>query len=455
MSMHLHILGIGGTFMAGLARLAIESGHRVTGSDADLYPPMSTQLESLGVEVHDGYGAEALTPKPDLVIVGNAVSRGNPAVEHLLSAGFDYVSGPAWLKDNVLRGRHVIAVAGTHGKTTVASLISWMLEHAGLAPGFLVGGVGENFGLSARLGAGEIFVIEADEYDTAFFDKRSKFIHYLPRTLIINNLEFDHADIFADLGAIQTQFHHLIRALPREALIIRRCPDKAIDDVLEMGCWSRTMTFGKDPACQWRLNFDSNDADSIGIIPPGGREIQTASPLLGQHNALNTLAAICAVGDAGVSCEKALSALPSFKNVKRRLELKGVRRGVRVFDDFAHHPTAIAATIEALRSSSADGRIIAVMEPRSNTMRMGVHRESLASALEHADHIAVFVGEKLDWDIERVLGVLRHCRVYGETVALAADVAALARAGDQILIMSNGAFDDIHDRILEALDKTP
>jgi UDP-N-acetylmuramate: L-alanyl-gamma-D-glutamyl-meso-diaminopimelate ligase len=452
--MHLHILGIGGTFMAGLARLAVESGHRVTGSDANLYPPMSTQLESLGVEVHEGYSAAALAPAPDLVVVGNAVSRGNPAVEHVLSAGLDYVSGPAWLKDNVLQGRHVIAVAGTHGKTTVASLVSWMLDHAGFAPGFLVGGVVENFGLSARVGAGGLFVIEADEYDTAFFDKRSKFIHYGPRTLIVNNIEFDHADIFTDLEAIQTQFHHLIRTLPREALILRRYPDAAVDAVLEMGCWSRTTTFGRDAACAWRLRFDSNVPESIAISAPDGAEVQAATPLLGEHNAWNVLAAVCAVSDAGLSCEKALAALPSFKNVKRRLELKGIRRGVRVFDDFAHHPTAIAATIEALRSSSAGGRIIAVMEPRSNTMRMGVHRESLAGALEHADEVAVFAAEKFDWDIDRALAVLPRCRVYRNIHALAGDVVSLARTGDQILIMSNGAFDNIHDRILEGLDET-
>ena len=452
--MHLHILGIGGTFMAGLARLAVETGHQVTGSDTGLYPPMSTQLDALGVDVHEGYRTDSLQPAPDLVIVGNALSRGNPAVEYVLSEGLPYVSGPAWLKDNILPGRHVIAVAGTHGKTTVASLVSWMLEYTRRAPGFLVGGVIENFGISARLGAGEAFIIEADEYDTAFFDKRSKFIHYMPHTLIINNLEFDHADIFPDLEAIERQFHHLIRTLPREAAVIRRHSDTAIDNVIEMGCWSRITTFGQDESCAWQFNMAPQNR-TIEIISPERKTIRGVTPLLGEHNAWNTVAAVAAAAEAGVEPDEAIAALPSFENVKRRLELRGVRRGVQVFDDFAHHPTAIAATIAALRAAEGNGRIIAVTEPRSNTMRMGVHRDSLAEALGKADAVAVLVADELDWNIEQTLSALQQCCIYSKIDDLIAEVAMLARSGDRILIMSNGAFDSIHERLLDVLDDPP
>ncbi len=448
--MDLHILGIGGTFMGGLARLAVETGHRVTGSDAGLYPPMSTQLDALGVDVREGYDADHLKPAPDLVIIGNALSRGNAAVEYVLSEGLPYASGPAWLKDNILPGRHVIAVSGTHGKTTVAGLLCWMLEHAHRAPGFLVGGVMENFGLSARLGAGEVFVIEADEYDTAFFDKRSKFVHYMPHTLVINNLEFDHADIFDDLEAIKRQFHHLIRTLPREAAIIRRHPDAAIDDVIEMGSWSRITTFGRQETCAWQFKWEPREG-TLEIAPPDDAPIRAMTPLFGEHNAWNTVAAVAAAADTGLEPTAAVDALPSFENVKRRMELRGVRRGVQVFDDFAHHPTAIAATIAALRSAVPSGRIIAVTEPRSNTMRMGVHKDSLARALSEADVVAILIPPEMEWDIERELSSLTQCRFYSSTDDLIAEVAALAQPGDHILIMSNGAFDNIHERILDLL----
>ncbi|MGR8920835.1 MAG: UDP-N-acetylmuramate:L-alanyl-gamma-D-glutamyl-meso-diaminopimelate ligase, partial [Gammaproteobacteria bacterium] len=349
--MHLHVLGIGGTFMAGMARLAVELGHEVTGSDQALYPPMSTQLEALGIRVFEGYDPAALDPAPDLVVVGNALSRGNPCVEHILSNDLPYASGPEWLERHVLPGRHVIAIAGTHGKTTTTSLTAWLLEATGLAPGFLIGGVAENFGVSARLGSGKAFVIEADEYDTAFFDKRSKFVHYHPRTLVINNLEFDHADIFDDLGAIQRQFHHLVRTMPAEARILRPAPYPAIDEVLERGVWSAVETFGTDAACDWRFRWAAGDPATFALEGPGGVACGSTTPLMGLHNAWNTAAAIAAAASVGVAPGLAAAALPDFASVRRRLELRGRPHGISVYDDFAHHPTAIAATIGALRAT--------------------------------------------------------------------------------------------------------
>ncbi len=437
--------------MAGLARIAVECGHRVTGADTGLYPPMSTQLDALGIEVVDGYGITGLTPAPDLVIIGNALSRGQPAVEFVLSKGIPYTSGPAWLRDEVLLRRHVIAIAGTHGKTTVSSLVTWMLEHAGLAPGFLVGGVLENFGLSARLGSGSVFVIEADEYDTAFFDKRSKFIHYAPRTLVINNLEFDHADIFPDLAAITRQFHHLIRTLPREALILRPQPDPAIDTLLAQGCWSRVATFSNADAADWRFSFDSEASLPLTLTDSAGQVVHAATPLFGLHNAWNAVAATAAVADVGVAPAAALAALAGFANVKRRLECRGERAGVRVFDDFAHHPTAIAATIAALRSRAGSGRIIAVTEMRSNTMRLGVHRETLAPSLAAADEIVILDPGTLSWDLRAAFSALSHCHIHGGIEDVVRTAVSLARSGDCILVMSNGAFDHIHQRLLDAL----
>ncbi|MEQ8663990.1 MAG: UDP-N-acetylmuramate:L-alanyl-gamma-D-glutamyl-meso-diaminopimelate ligase, partial [Gammaproteobacteria bacterium] len=421
--MHLHILGIGGTFMAGLARLAVALGHRVTGADQALYPPMSTQLESLGIEVSEGYDPAALSPAPDVVVIGNALGRGNPSVEHVLSHDLPYLSGPDWLERHVLPGRHVIAIAGTHGKTTTATLAAWMLEHAGLAPGFLVGGVLENFGVSARLGDSPWFVIEADEYDTAFFDKRSKFVHYHPRTLVINNLEFDHADIFEDLRAIQTQFHHLVRTLPGEALILRPQPAPAIDELLARGCWSRVMRFGETPDCDWSFSWEDGDPRRLRLVAPDGTRASADTPLLGLHNAWNVTAAVAAVAAAGVTPAQALAALASFASVKRRLELRGEVRGVRVYDDFAHHPTAIAATIRALRGSLGHGRVIAVLEPRSNTMRLGVHQETLAAALDGAERAFILVPGDLSWDIRAVMAERDEIELHTDSARLLESLA--------------------------------
>ncbi len=449
--MHLHILGIGGTFMAGLARLAVALGHRVTGSDQALYPPMSTQLEELGVVVSEGYDPAVLDPAPDVVVVGNALARGNPAVEYVLSNNLPYLSGPDWLERHVLPGRHVIAIAGTHGKTTTATLATWMLEHAGLAPGFLVGGVLENFGVSARLGDSPWFVIEADEYDTAFFDKRSKFIHYHPRTLVINNLEFDHADIFEDLEAIQTQFHHLIRTLPREAVILRPHPSPTIDELLARGCWSHVQRFGDTAECDWRFEWEDGSAPRIRLTASDGTMAAAATPLLGLHNAWNVTAAAAAVAVAGVAPATALAALADFASVKRRLELRGEVGGIRVYDDFAHHPTAIAATIKALRGSLNQGRVLAVLEPRSNTMRMGIHQESLAAALDGAERAFILVPGDLSWDIRTVMATREEVELYTDSGRLIEAVAREARAGDHVLIMSNGGFENVHQRLLDRL----
>lgn len=450
--MHVHILGIGGTFMAGVARLAVELGHRVTGADTNLYPPMSEQLDALGVRVYNGYDSAALEPAPDIVIIGNALSRGNASVEYVLSNNLRYTSGPAWLYDEVLRHRHVIAVAGTHGKTTVTSIVAWMLEQGGLEPGFLVGGVVENFGVSARLGKGRLFVVEADEYDTAFFDKRSKFVHYAPRTLIVNNLEFDHADIFADLAAVERQFHHLVRTLPREALIVRPTPDATIDHLLAMGVWSRVTSFGQHDSSDWQYVYSGADGQ-LEITAPDGSVTRGMTPLLGAHNAHNVAAALAAVADVGLPPSRALAALAEFANVKRRLELRGRVAEVAVYDDFAHHPTAIAATIAALRPRvAAPGRIIAVSEMRSNTMRMGVHKEALAQAFAAADMTAVLVPADLPWDIADALAPLPAHQIFTDSATLVAAVANWASPGDALLVMSNGGFDNVHGRLLSALE---
>ena len=431
--MHVHILGICGTFMAGVAALAREAGHRVTGSDAAAWPPMSTQLAALGIEVKSGYDPAHLSPAPDAVIVGNVITRGNPAVEHMLDAGLRYVSGPQWLAENVLRGRHVLAVAGTHGKTTASSILAWLLEHAGLAPGFLIGGVPQNFGVSARLGrppAGgdkSHFVVEADEYDTAFFDKRSKFVHYSPRTLVLNNLEFDHADIFPDLAAIERQFHHLVRTVPRSGRIIVNGRDEALARVLKQGCWSELQRF---------------DEGTLGDF---------ASPLAGAHNRLNAVAAVLAAAHAGVPAEQSLEGLQRFRNVKRRLELVGESGGIRVYDDFAHHPTAIEVTIDALKEQG-DGRVLAVLEPRSNTMRLGSVAAALAGSLKAADHAFVYARPDLKWDAQAVLGGLGAKLTVREAVEpLVEDIVRAARPGDRVLIMSNGDFGGIHQKLVAAL----
>ena len=444
---HLHVLGIGGTFMAGLAVLARQAGYRVTGQDGPLYPPMSTVLADAGITVGEGYERLEWADSADTVIIGNALSRGNPAVEATLDRGLDYTSGPAWLARHILRERWVIAVAGTHGKTTTASLVAWLLESAGLAPGFLIGGLPGNFESSARLGRSPFFVIEADEYDTAFFDKRSKFVHFGPRTLVLNNLEYDHADIFPDLAAIERQFQHLVRTVPGNGGIVTNADDAALGRVLARGCWSERIGFGEHAAATHRLQHHEHQwsLDDTPIEPP----------LPGRHNAMNTTAALLAARHAGVPLEQSIAALGGFGGVRRRLEWRGEAGGIQVMDDFAHHPTAIAATLEALRTEHPDDRLIAVLEPRSNTMKQGVHAARLAAALAAADRVFVLADPALDWDVGAALATL------GERGTIAADIDTLvrrigiaARPGDRVVVMSNGAFGGIHDRLLETFRKT-
>lgn len=446
--MHIHILGICGTFMGGLALLARELGMTVTGSDANVYPPMSDQLAAAGIELTEGYDPSQLDPPPDLVVMGNAMSRGNPAVEYVLNKGLPYVSGPQWLSEHVLRGRWVLAVSGTHGKTTTSSLLAWILEHAGMSPGFLIGGVPDNFGETARLGNTPFFVIEADEYDTAFFDKRSKFVHYQPRTLVVNNLEFDHADIFDDLAAIQKQFHHLIRTVPSEGLIISP-REKAIEQVFEMGCWTERQTLGNDG--DWQAVLKNKDGSEFDVQFEG-QSATVSWPLLGQHNVSNALAAIAAARHVGVTLEHACQALSEFAGVKRRLELKGEVDQVRVYDDFAHHPTAIATTIAGLRARIGNRKLVAVLEPRSNTMKMGVHQDSLAQSLIQADRVLLFQDTGLNWSLKQVSDTLGdHVSVFDSVEAIVNTLQKEAAQGDEILVMSNGGFGGIHQKILEAL----
>jgi UDP-N-acetylmuramate: L-alanyl-gamma-D-glutamyl-meso-diaminopimelate ligase len=451
---HLHILGICGTFMGGVALLARALGHRVTGSDANVYPPMSTQLEAAGIELMQGYEASHLQPAPDVVVVGNAMKRGIPAVEYMLDAGLTYVSGPQWLAEHLLPGRHVLAVSGTHGKTSTASMLAWILECAGHGPGFLIGGVPRDFGLSARLGDGSYFVVEADEYDTAFFDKRSKFVHYRPRTLVINNLEFDHADIFDDLAMIQRQFHHLVRTVPRGGLVIHPAGEPAVDEVLEMGLWTPAQTVGDGG--HWSAEWLSADGSAFRVTGPDGAQAQVLWGQSGAHNVQNALSAMAAAGHIGIDAAGSAAALARFGGVKRRMELRGEVRGVRVYDDFAHHPTAIASTLRGLRRKVGSARIIAVLEPRSNTMRLGVHADALAASLEDADQVQVFAPADLDWDAAAALGALGdRLRVSAEVRRIVADVTVEARAGDHVLVMSNGGFGGIHQQLLDALGARP
>jgi len=450
--MHIHILGIGGTFMAGVALLARAQGHRVTGSDRALYPPMSTQLAAHGIEVRDGYQTAHLTPAPDLVIVGNALSRGNAAVEHVLDRGLRYTSGAQWLADAVLPGRWVLAVAGTHGKTSTASMLAWILEDAGLRPGFLIGGIPENFGVSARLGDEPFFVVEADEYDTAFFDKRSKFVHYRPRTLILNNLEYDHADIFPDLAAIQRQFHQLLRTVPGSGLLVVNAADNNLAEVLAMGCWSQVEPF--DASNGFSAEPLSPDAGRFRVSWQGRDQGEVEWPLIGRHNMLNALAAIGAARHAGVPVASALAALRGFRSVKRRLEVIGeARNGIRIYDDFAHHPSAIQATLAALRARADSARIVAVLEPRSHSMRLGVHRDTLAPALAAADRVLLFRPPDLGWDLSRVVAALGpdRARAFDSIDAMVDTLAAELQAGDQVLIMSNGGFGGLPGRLLARL----
>ncbi len=454
--MKIHILGICGTFMGGIALLAKAMGHQVSGSDANVYPPMSQQLEAAGIGLLEGYDPAHLKPAPDCVVVGNAMSRGNPAVEYMLDAGLPYSSGPQWLAEHVLQGRWVLAVAGTHGKTSTASLLAWILEDAGLHPGFLIGGVPLNFGLSARLGNDPFFVVEADEYDTAFFDKRSKFVHYRPRTLILNNLEFDHADIFDDLAMIQRQFHHLVRTVPGSGLIVAPEGDQALHEVLEMGCWTRVERFSPDGHSDWHPAHSSPDGSRFDVVCHGRRAGRVAWGLNGRHNVANALAALAAARHAGVPPAIAIESLASFKSVRRRMELRGEVNGVRLYDDFAHHPTAIETTLAGLRARVGEARIIAVLELRSNSMRMGVHAEQLAPALWAADCVMVHAPPELPLDPERLFaGLGERVQLHPSVAGIVAAVAAEARRGDHLLVMSNGGFENIHQRLLDALAASP
>ncbi len=469
----LHFLGICGTFMGGLALLARQLGYRVSGSDQNIYPPMSTLLESQGIEIQEGYAAEHLQPSPDLIVVGNAMVRGMDAVEYMLNQRLPYVSGPQWLGEQVLRYRHVLAVAGTHGKTTTTSMLTWILEQAGLTPGFLVGGVPRNFEMSARLGGergqpSDYFVIEADEYDTAFFDKRSKFVHYHPRTLILNNLEYDHADIFPDLAAIERQFHHVVRIVPQAGQIVVNGASEALSRVLARGCWSslvrtgwvgEALPPGGDQASvsgtEWQLKAGNAD-DTVDVLHQGQTLGRLPPNVRGRHNAENALAAIAAAAHVGVAPGQSLEALASFLGVARRLERVQVPGHITLYDDFAHHPTAVTRTLETLRAeqsvSGSDARLIAVLEPRSNTMRMGSHGAQLASALTAADEAWLYAPPSLNWDAQAVLGpTLAHLRVHTDVDRLAQALAADLREGDTVVLMSNGAFGGLRNRLRDAL----
>ncbi len=446
--MHLHILGIAGTFMAGLAQLAKAQGHAVSGCDAAVYPPMSDQLAAAGIAVTDGYDPTQLGSRPDLCVIGNALSRGNPLVEHILATDLPYVSGPQWLGEQVLPGRHVLAVAGTHGKTTTASLLAWILQHAGLEPGFLIGGVPQNFGVSARLGSGP-FVVEADEYDTAFFDKRAKFLHYRPRTAILNNLEYDHADIYPDLAAIEWQFHQLLRTVPGNGRVIVNAADTNLARVLERGCW--TPVTGVGPGGQWQATPLTPDASRFELIVAGESVGVAEWSLAGMHNLHNALAALAAAAEVGVRPAQGLAALGGFRNVRRRLEVVAQENGVTVYDDFAHHPTAIAATVAALRGRVGAARILAVVDLRSNSMRAGAHRAGLAAALADDDLALLHCAQPLAWDVDEVLRDLPRSGGFFSDADTLVEALSVARPGDHVLLMSNGAFGGVRAKLVQQL----
>ena len=453
--MHLHILGICGTFMGGLALIARAAGHKVTGCDAGVYPPMSTQLAEQGIELIEGFEADQLALKPDLFVIGNVVKRGNPLMEAILNSGARYVSGPQWLGDNILPGAHVLAVAGTHGKTTTSSMLAWILEQAGLRPNFLIGGVAPDLKVSARYQPdSRPFVIEADEYDTAFFDKRSKFVHYRPRTAILNNLEYVHADIFPDLAAIETQFHHLVRTIPSEGRIVLPAGDEALQRVLARGCWTPTVSIGAQGA--WQAGEVRDDGAFI-VLRDGRPAGEVRWMLGGEHNRMNALAALAAAEHVGVSPAAGIDALSRFGGVKRRMELRGTVRDVKVYDDFAHHPTAIATTIEGLRRQVGPARILAVLEPRSNTMKLGTMAARLPGALDGADLVFCYKTREgaMGWDPAEVLAPLgERAASFEDLQALVSAVAAAARPGDHILVMSNGGFGGVHGKLLDALAQT-
>jgi UDP-N-acetylmuramate: L-alanyl-gamma-D-glutamyl-meso-diaminopimelate ligase len=458
--MHIHILGICGTFMGGLAVLAKEAGHRVTGCDANVYPPMSTQLEAQGIELIQGFGPEQVDLNPDLYVIGNVVSRGNPLIEAIMNRGLPYVSGPQWIGDHILRDKWVLAVAGTHGKTTTSAMLAWILEDCGYAPGFLIGGVPMNFGVSARLsgktpansGDSIFFVIEADEYDTAFFDKRSKFVHYHAKTAILNNLEYDHADIFPDLAAIETQFHHLVRTVPGIGRVVRNADEPALERVLKRGCWSEQESFGRAVDATWGMI--EHDDGSFDVLFQGVKSGTVQWKLTGKHNRANGLAAIAAARHVGIGIEQAAQALARFENVKRRMEVRGVVDDVTVYDDFAHHPTAIATTVGGLRQKVGPGtRILAVLEPRSNTMKLGAMKDALPGSLTDADLVFGYGSQQaLGWSLGDALAPLgRKASAYEDIDTLVASIAQAAQPGDHIIVMSNGGFGGVHQKILEAL----
>ncbi|GGI53629.1 UDP-N-acetylmuramate:L-alanyl-gamma-D-glutamyl-meso-diaminopimelate ligase [Oxalicibacterium solurbis] len=458
--MHIHILGVCGTFMGGLAVLAKAAGHTVTGCDANVYPPMSTQLEAQGIQLIEGFGPEQIALNPDLYVIGNVVSRGNPLMEEILNRGLPYTSGPQWMGEHILRNRWVLAVAGTHGKTTTSSMLAWILEDAGYNPGFLIGGVPMNFGISARLsGNGKespFFVIEADEYDTAFFDKRSKFVHYHAKTAILNNLEYDHADIFPDLAAIETQFHHLVRTVPGVGRVVANAREASLQHVIQRGCWSEQEWFGVNDERGWSLRTRSDG--SFDVLFYGDVQGSVQWSLSGEHNRMNALAAIAAARHVGVPPAQAIESLGRFINVKRRMELRGVVNDIAVIDDFAHHPTAIATTVEGLRNKVGDARILAVLEPRSNTMKLGTMKEALPDSLQQADLVFGYGApngkDALGWNLGEALAPLGDkASAYDDLGRLVAAIAAAARPGDHILVMSNGGFGGVHQKILDALAK--
>ena len=450
--MKLHILGIAGTFMGGVAALARELGHEVEGSDQAVYPPMSTQLEQLGIALKQGYSPDNISADCDTIVIGNALSRGNSAVEAVLDAGRAYTSGAEWLRENVLPGRDVMAVAGTHGKTTTTTILSYLLDRAGRDPGFLIGGVAEDFGVSARTGTGREFVVEADEYDTAFFDKRSKFVHYRPLVAILNNLEYDHADIFPDVAAIQRQFHHLVRTVPRRGRLLVNGHDERLREVLAMGCWTPVERFGFDASFEWSARKLREDGSAFAVVH-AGRELGIVEwPLLGDHNVLNGLAALAACHAVGVDVASAIPSLAAFSSVKRRMEVIGEHAGITVYDDFAHHPTAIQTTLAGLRAKVGDARIVVAMEPRSNSMRLGAHAEALAPSLGIADVVVFLARPELPWDADKVIAAIRgEARAVAGADALIARLREAVRAGDHVVFMSNGGFDGAPRRFLAAL----
>ncbi|MCH2003718.1 UDP-N-acetylmuramate:L-alanyl-gamma-D-glutamyl-meso-diaminopimelate ligase [Acinetobacter seifertii] len=452
--MHLHILGICGTFMGSLALLARDLGHKVTGSDSNVYPPMSTQLENAGIELMQGYDRSHLQPHPDLVIVGNAMKRGIDAVEYMLNEGLPYISGPQFLADHVLQGKHVLGVAGTHGKTTTTTMLAWVLDQAGLNPGFLIGGVPLGFSESARLGGGKYFCVEADEYDSAFFDKRSKFVHYHPKTAILNNLEFDHADIFDDLAAIQKQFHHLVRTIPSEGRIIAPITETHIDEVLEMGCWTPVIRTSLEANEKAALSAEliSIDGSHFKVLENGNAVGEVKWNMTGQHSVANALATIAAAQHVGVALETACEALSNFGGVKRRMELLGTVNGIEVYDDFAHHPTAIDTTLDGARKRLGERRLWAIIEPRSNTMRMGSHKDGLAHSARLADDVIWYQPEGLDWDLQPVIeAASNRAQVSRSLDEIINRIVNEAGEGDAVVIMSNGGFGGLHQKLMSAL----